>query len=82
MAEYVIRVDYDSLEPEWYLGSTYIFQGSRYPSIGDLREAKRYSSHKRAEKAAESIRSLAGGIKSCEVVEIEDLKAQPSKELH
>lgn len=71
MARYIIKVNYAGyVSSEWYMGRKYVFQGEQYPAIGDMDDAKRYSNRKRADKVAKSVSRLAGGITSCEVMEI------------
>lgn len=45
---------------EYYLGETYIYQGSYYPSIGRLDEAKNYKSRKLAENALKTLSNKVG----------------------
>lgn len=45
---------------EYYRGNTYIHQGETFPAAGNLSEAKRYSSKKRAENAVKVLEQKCG----------------------
>lgn len=52
---------YDGKSSCFYLGSTYVYQGGVYPSLGFKDEAKRYKSKKRAENAVTSLKRKCEG---------------------
>ncbi|ALS09976.1 hypothetical protein ABE82_26560 (plasmid) [Paenibacillus peoriae] len=68
---FVILVrDLWSMSTDFYAGKTYIHQGQYFPCLADNEKpTKKYSSRKRAERAASKLKDKTG--QTCEVMEVE-----------
>lgn len=50
-SQYVLLGDHN----EYYLGKTYIYQGSYFPCVCELNKAKKYSHRMKAQRAVKSL---------------------------
>lgn len=57
-------------EGDYYTGKTYIYQGSIFPCLGKIEEAKRYTTYNRADNACNKLNVRVGSY--FKVVELQD----------